>query len=968
MREVASSDSIRTAKAEDGQHTARRPKRSRFGDPTVFDIFQGLPTTSSSTSARSHGRLPSSSSSHSSLSDSARAEAQSVSVSMALADDPRFVIWERGGWTAPSTPSGSDRRGSIVQEMEIGSPTTTASDRGSPATSSSKRWSLKDRRSYASNGESSPATSVRDSISSGGGGYAPHNRVLMAATVERWVAELTSKIEADLLSGFFLTYRSFVRPLDLLRLLITRFNWAMSEASSPEDEAGRRIVRVRTFVVIRHWLLNHFTDDFIPDRRLRTALTDWLNASSREERIRQSPKDQRLIKGLKKLVRRLKEMHVALGPGETAEAARVLTGTGRARSGSVAPDLCTVQEIRESSKPGVLANDEDVDLEFSAEPSAPGTLPISPPQPERQETVAGLAFLSKMAVEPVEAPRPPDLATHRSSQLFSPTSNFPLPNSQNAIARSFTSALGTFGRFKRMLGNRTTGANPGMASCVNSEAFDEVEFEHSDTGDLLWIKGGLDRYLEFYDIPRGSDADVVPGLEESRTSLSDSTRSEDYNPTPLASSFEEEAVDDARVVPDIELARSPSPPRNVDRAKSSQPIKSVFARLSTRHHFGGDAYDLLDQPANSFLLTRPGSARIELDDVDLSDEDEDVVEVKKTLKRLPAAHNLRLATTLKNLAPGPFRNSIDSVSSYGSPVRPERDSMVSSDEEDLPAGVQIVPNFILDGMLDSDDDEPGDVEAALRRLEGLVDETKEKEKARRVERQMEKSTQLERLKLSLASTQDDDDSDVESRRASVAASTASSPPASIAPSKASVDAPAPLPAREAVVAAAPITTIPSHATSPPAAPREFKMDSKNARSLSRKMGLTRKPSLSQLFAAVSRPLSARPGISPPTHRSFLLLCRTEVLAQQFCLIERDMLRVLGWQELVGGTWRDRTQQPEVLDWEAYLKDRRKLDLAARANGDRAHSDVQAVIARFNLTANWVCSEVGPVALASLGRY
>ena len=122
---------------------------------------------------------------------------------------------------------------------------------------------------------------------------------------------------------------------------------------------------------------------------------------------------------------------------------------------------------------------------------------------------------------------------------------------------------------------------------------------------------------------------------------------------------------------------------------------------------------------------------------------------------------------------------------------------------------------------------------------------------------------------------------------------------------------------------------------------------------------------SQLFAAVSRPLSARPGISPPTHRSFLLLCRTEVLAQQFCLIERDMLRVLGWQELVGGTWRDRTHHSEVLDWEAYLKERRKLDLVARANGHRAHSDVQAVIARFNLTANWVCSEVSPFPLVAL---
>lgn len=95
-----------------------------------------------------------------------------------------------------------------------------------------------------------------------------------AATPPRLVAEITSPsfLDYELLSDFFLTFRSFLKPADLLRMLVARLRWALDRS----DEAGM-IVRVRTFVAIRHWILNYFVDDFLPDFDLRVMFCDLLN-------------------------------------------------------------------------------------------------------------------------------------------------------------------------------------------------------------------------------------------------------------------------------------------------------------------------------------------------------------------------------------------------------------------------------------------------------------------------------------------------------------------------------------------------------------------------------------------------------------------------------------------------------------------------------------------------------------------
>ncbi|KAK3683858.1 hypothetical protein B0T22DRAFT_263946 [Podospora appendiculata] len=104
--------------------------------------------------------------------------------------------------------------------------------------------------------------------------YSSITGAVNAATPPRLVAEITSPsfLDYELLSDFFLTFRTFLDTSDLVRMLFARLRWALGRA----DEAGM-VVRVRTFVALRHWILNYFMDDFVVDYDLRVAFCNLLN-------------------------------------------------------------------------------------------------------------------------------------------------------------------------------------------------------------------------------------------------------------------------------------------------------------------------------------------------------------------------------------------------------------------------------------------------------------------------------------------------------------------------------------------------------------------------------------------------------------------------------------------------------------------------------------------------------------------
>ncbi|KAM0642874.1 hypothetical protein ACHAQF_003179 [Verticillium nonalfalfae] len=134
--------------------------------------------------------------------------------------------------------------------------------------------------------------------------YATATGAVTAATPPRLVAEITSPtfLDYELISDFFLTYRAFLEPSDLLRMIVARLRWALGR----DDEVGM-VVRVRTFVAIRHWILNYFMDDFVIDYGLRVSfcnlLNDFVEELSQDARARKV--QLKILAELKKCWRRV---------------------------------------------------------------------------------------------------------------------------------------------------------------------------------------------------------------------------------------------------------------------------------------------------------------------------------------------------------------------------------------------------------------------------------------------------------------------------------------------------------------------------------------------------------------------------------------------------------------------------------------------------------------------------------------
>lgn len=121
---------------------------------------------------------------------------------------------------------------------------------------------------------------------------------ISAASPARLIAQITSPafLDYDLISDFFLTVRAYLSINDLLEYLLSRFEWAINQLS----DYGR-VVRVRSFAAIRHWILNYFPYDFVVDRDLRVKFCDHLNSLTRQCRLAgHDASDLKLILDLKK--------------------------------------------------------------------------------------------------------------------------------------------------------------------------------------------------------------------------------------------------------------------------------------------------------------------------------------------------------------------------------------------------------------------------------------------------------------------------------------------------------------------------------------------------------------------------------------------------------------------------------------------------------------------------------------------
>ncbi|QPG76975.1 hypothetical protein FOA43_004369 [Brettanomyces nanus] len=103
----------------------------------------------------------------------------------------------------------------------------------------------------------------------------------MQATIESIVTYLTSPeiIDYQFMVDFFLSFRNFIDSLPLLELLLCRLTWCLKRSLSDDDAIATtgKLALVRTFVALRHWILNHFQDDFLNDKQMRELLTSTIN-------------------------------------------------------------------------------------------------------------------------------------------------------------------------------------------------------------------------------------------------------------------------------------------------------------------------------------------------------------------------------------------------------------------------------------------------------------------------------------------------------------------------------------------------------------------------------------------------------------------------------------------------------------------------------------------------------------------
>ncbi|QEL59942.1 hypothetical protein CJJ09_002029 [Candidozyma auris] len=109
------------------------------------------------------------------------------------------------------------------------------------------------------------------------------------ATLKALIVQLTSPevIDYNLICDFFLTFRTFTDSHTVLNLLLTRLIWALQYINTQAEETQHigQLVLLRTFVVLRHWILNYFLDDFDFDPKLGDTFVYFMNSITNESNL-----------------------------------------------------------------------------------------------------------------------------------------------------------------------------------------------------------------------------------------------------------------------------------------------------------------------------------------------------------------------------------------------------------------------------------------------------------------------------------------------------------------------------------------------------------------------------------------------------------------------------------------------------------------------------------------------------------
>lgn len=353
-----------------------------------------------------------------------------------------------------------------------------------------------------------------------------------------------------------------------------------------------------------------------------------------------------------------------------------------------------------------------------------------------------------------------------------------------------------------------------------------------------------------------------------------------------------------------------------------------------------------------------------LDDLDLSDSSSDAnvpgpsapPGLRKPPRKLPLRRDFEFVARPETVSSLGIisRSSVVSAS-----------SMSSTSFQGLGGNIQQWQmNALVDSL--SDEEEGGDVEAALRRLEGHINPERQQEKTSKVngwvrviqERMATGDYEDEEPRFPVGSDEEGEKTSVDDGSTDQVEGGTSTPPTSDSndsrlnekiDSESSTNTP--------ISEQLPHKIPPPPGLDPPVSPTTTESKPSPEDVVPLEILQSRMPvsPVSQSEPDTGTPISKFGVTIPPrVHRSFVLGVRAEVLAQHFSMIDRELFMGVKFEELVLDDWAG-TEEIDILDWTVYLKDRARFKAEHRF--PEKTSALAGVRARFNLTANFVISEI-----------
>jgi Gdp/GTP exchange factor required for growth at low temperatures len=590
------------------------------------------------------------------------------------------------------------------------------------------------------------------------------------------------------------------------------------------------------------------------------------------------------------------------------------------------------------------------------------------------------------------------------SASVSPTAAFPA-HPPSALSRAFANTVGRLGRWKRALnpGSRQAGHPP-------STAVSAFDLELNPEGDLLHIRGRMGQYvLEARRGPVNAVHPVPPTMASLHHSVDPLSPLELPLPAPPVppSAFTADTAPIADAVDTAEPSSSPhdtSPSRDSlsDGAKAMDVTQEAVAstsslgksslraktdsRVSTSSTSSSSSYGAPVATQSNFRNRRSLQDRswqldiVSIDDLDFSDTSSNF-SFSEGPTAQPGSRKLPRRLPLRRDFEFVDRNR-DSVSSMGFASQEESNASASnSRRSSAVSGVMegglghTIQQWQVNALIDSlsEDEDDGDVEDALRRLEGQMNQQRQRAKESKVDNWVR--TIRDRLAAGdygdeapryLSDDGEDEASEMGTFedvgvQGSMPLSALSSPsrpgsPASvrrvssfglIVESSTPTPGPGPGPASQP----APTPSIASRSAEEKKPAIEDVLPPEILR------GRLAAPGAAPTVSAPIPSTPARIPTVPGTARSWVLAVPTVALAIHFSMIDRELFLAIKFEELVSDDWRsgEAAQAADVLDWGQFLKDRARL----KAQGVEGYptSALIAARARFNLLTNFVISEI-----------